>query len=58
MGERKKHTPGQHERWGAPVAEPTLKAGLTVGELVENFAGSAYNARRLGNAVKIWAEAL
>ncbi len=58
MGEGKKHTPGHHERWGPPVAEPTLHAGITVAELVENFAGSAYNARRLGNAVKIWAEAL
>ncbi len=57
MGERKKHA-GVHEQWGPPVKERKVRPGMTVSELVETFAGSAYNARRLGRAVDIWAEAV
>ena len=57
MGERKKHA-GVHEKWGHPVREATVKPRMTVNELVESFAGSAYNARKLGRAVDIWTEAV
>ncbi|HEX9709924.1 MAG TPA: deoxyhypusine synthase family protein [Candidatus Thermoplasmatota archaeon] len=40
------------------VREDTVHPGMTVAELVRTFGGSAYNARRLANAVDIWAQAL
>jgi deoxyhypusine synthase len=47
-----------HEHLGPPVLEPEVRPQMTVAELVESFAGSAYNARRLGRVVDIWTKAV
>jgi deoxyhypusine synthase len=41
-----------------PILEPIPKKGLTVKELVENYGGMAFNARRLARAADIWLRAV
>ncbi len=41
-----------------PILEPIPKKGLTVKELVENYGGMAFNARRLARAANIWLRAV
>ncbi len=41
-----------------PIVEPVPRKGLTVKELVENYGGMAFNARRLARAANIWLEAV
>lgn len=41
-----------------PIEEPVPKEGMTVKELVENYGGMAFNARRLARAANIWLRAV
>jgi deoxyhypusine synthase len=41
-----------------PILEPVPKKGMTVKELVENYRGMAFNARRLARAANIWLNAV
>ncbi|MCK4443225.1 MAG: deoxyhypusine synthase family protein [Thermoplasmata archaeon] len=41
-----------------PIVEPVPRKGLTVKELVENYGGMAFNARRLARAADIWLSAV
>jgi len=41
-----------------PIEEPVPKKGLTVKELVEDYGGMAFNARRLARVANIWLRAV
>ncbi len=58
MAHTGKRESGPHEKWGPVVREETVRAGMTIEELVHAYSGSAYNARRLANAIDIWADAV
>ena len=41
-----------------PIVEPVPSKGMTVKEMVDNYSGMAFNARRLARAADIWLKAV